>query len=176
MSAHVEIERKFLVHNGSWRADIGRSEEMEQGYLAQSEGHGAAHPGCSVRVRRAGELAYLTIKSREAGMRRLEFEFPIAAAQASEMLAAFCPERVVKTRHHVLHEGAHWEVDEFAGANAGLVVAEIELASMDQRLTIPRWAGVELTDEPRFYNAALASAPFVTWRDRDYWMELLDAC
>ncbi len=173
---HVEIERKFLVRGEAWRRDVERSEAMEQGYLARSEGHGAGYPGCSVRVRRAGDVAHLNVKSREPGMRRVEFEFPIDAAQASALLAAFCPVRVVKTRHHVVHAGAHWEVDEFEGANAGLVVAEIELQSMDQRVALPCWAGIELTQELRFYNAALANQPFHAWPDRAHWMELIKAC
>lgn len=172
----VEIERKFLVRGETWRAGIARSEAMEQGYLAQSDSAGFGFPGCSVRVRRAGESAHLNIKSREAGAKRLEFEFAIEPAMGSALLLAFCRQRIVKSRHHTTHAGAHWEIDVFEGDNAGLVVAEIELGAIDQQVLRPEWAGIELTHEPRFYNSALVSAPFATWPDRNYWLELSKAC
>lgn len=175
-SETIEIERKFLVRGRQWRADVERSEPMEQGYLAQSEASGAAFPGCQVRVRRSGDSGELNIKSREAGPSRREFEFVIDAGQATALLSAFCPGRIVKTRHHLTFAREHWIVDEFAGENAGLVVAEIELDAVDQSIELPAWAGPEVTHEPRFYNAALVTFPFATWLDRDYWLEILEAC
>ena len=175
-SEGVEIERKFLVRGALWRAGIERSEQMEQGYLAQSEASGVAFPGCQVRVRRSGDSGELTIKSREAGPSRREFEFAIDADNATALLAAFCAVRIVKTRHHLTFAREHWIVDEFAGENAGLTVAEIELDSVDQSIELPAWAGLEVTHVPRFYNAALVTCPFATWLDRDYWLEILKAC
>lgn len=175
-SETVEIERKFLVRGALWRAGVERSEQMEQGYLAQSEASGVAFPGCQVRVRRSGDCGELTIKSREAGPSRREFEFAIDAVKATALLSVFCPGRVVKTRHHLTFAGEHWIVDEFAGDNAGLVVAEIELEAADQSIEMPAWAGPEVTFEPRFYNAALVTCPFATWLDRDYWLEIVEAC
>ena len=172
----VEIERKFLVRGDAWRSEVARSEPMEQGYLAQSAGDSIGHPGCSVRVRRAGASAHLNIKSREAGARRLEFEFAIEPDTASGLLDAFCRERIVKTRNHVAYAGAHWEIDEFAGRNAGLIVAEIELASIDELLILPDWVADELTHDSRFYNLALADEPFAMWPDRDYWIEKSKTC
>jgi len=172
----VEIERKFLVCGTKWRADVERSETMEQGYLAQSEARGASIPGCQVRVRRTGDLGELTIKSREAGPSRREFEFVIDPDKATALLTAFCHGRVLKTRHHLTFAGGHWVVDEFAGENAGLVVAEIELESIDQSVELPPWVGPELTNETRFYNAALVGCPFASWPDRGYWLEILEAC
>ncbi len=172
----VEIERKFLVRGEAWRSQVTRSDSMEQGYLARSSGDGEAYPGCSVRVRRSGALAHLNVKSREAGARRIEFEFPIDPDAASGLLEAFCRERIVKVRHHAFIAGHHWEIDEFGDPNAGLVIAEIELATVDAAVACPDWVGVELTHEPRFYNAALALRPFQQWPDRNHWLELMQAC
>ena len=153
----VEIERKFLLKDGSWRDGVVRTTRMVQGYLGGER--------CSVRVRLEGDEARLNVKSRVPGPVRSEYEFAIPHRDAEAMLAEFCPERVEKLRHEVA-VGAHtFEVDEFLGENAGLVVAEIELEREDAAFERPAWLGREVTEETRYYNAALAQHPYARWRD-----------
>jgi adenylate cyclase len=159
----VEIERKFLVRGSAWRAQVKRSIAMDQGYLGGDR--------CSLRVRLEGDAAALNIKSREIGVQRLEYEYPLPPAEARELLERLAGARVTKTRHHVEVGGHLFEVDEFAGANAGLIVAEIELAGVDAPFPRPPWLGREVTDEVRFYNVRLAETPFRDWPDRDALLE-----
>ena len=153
----VEIERKFLLASDAWRAQARDRTRMEQGYLGGER--------CPVRVRIEGDAAFLNIKSRELGARRLEFEQPLPLADAQAMLAAFCPQRVQKWRHRVDSAPHVWEIDEFHGDNAGLVVAEIELGSVDEDFAKPDWVGAEATHAQRYYNLALASRPYSQWRE-----------
>jgi adenylate cyclase len=150
-----EIERKFLVRDDSWREGAA-GRRMRQGYLS-------LEPARTVRVRISDEQAWLNIKGRTEGVRRLEFEYPIPVDDARALLA-LCGDAVVdKTRYRVRH-GAHtWEVDEFHGANAGLLVAEIELAHEDERFAQPPWLGREVSGEARYYNSSLAQRPFNSW-------------
>lgn len=150
----VEIERKFLVTGDAWRG--GAVTHMRQGYLS-------CDPARTVRVRIAGERAFLTIKGPNAGPRRAEYEYPVPLADADELLALCAPPLIDKWRHVLLHAGMRWEVDEFLADNAGLVVAEIELASIDQPFERPDWLGMEVTDDPRYYNANLAAQPYRLW-------------
>jgi CYTH domain-containing protein len=151
-----EIERKFLVTRELWRPQ-GGGETIRQGYLVSSA-------ALSVRVRRCGALAYLTIKGPKKGMIRDEYEYAIAPADADEMLDALCIQPVIeKTRYASLHAGREWVVDVFAGVNAGLVLAEVELESEDVELVLPDWAGLEVTDDVRYLNANLALMPFSRW-------------
>ena len=154
----VEIERKFLVRGNAWREAVSRRVRMDQGYLGGDR--------CSVRVRIEGADAMLNIKSREAGMQRLEFEYPLPLADANELLSRLAGPRVSKTRHHVVVDGTLFEIDEFDGANAGLVVAEVELERVDAGFPRPSWLGREVTDDVRFYNLRLAESAFSTWPDR----------
>jgi adenylate cyclase len=152
-----EIERKFLLVDERWRREVTHSVSMRQGYLAGDE-------RCSVRVRREDGQARLNIKSATLGVAREEFEYPIPVADADFMLAELCTGGVLeKIRHHLVHAGAHWEIDEFAGANAGLVVAEIELTAADQDFVRPPWLGVEVSALPRYYNVCLIERPYVRW-------------
>ena len=158
----TEIERKFLCRDGSWRSAVAYSGRMEQGYLGGD--------ACSVRVRiESGERpgAWLNVKSRVPGAVRSEFELALPEADAREMLDQFCPRRIEKIRHRVEHGGRTWEIDEFLGDNAGLVVAEIELEREDERFELPPWAGAEVTHEARYYNAGLVQQPFSHWPDRE---------
>lgn len=152
-----EIERKFLLADDSWRQEVTRSTPMQQGYLAGNE-------RASVRVRLEGAHARLNIKSATLGIERLEYEYELPVADAEEMLAQLCGgRRVEKTRHYVERDGLVWEIDEFAGANAGLVVAELELDAADSPFTLPPWAGAEVSDDPRYYNVQLIEKPYNTW-------------
>jgi len=160
----VEIERKFLVASDDWRSQAQRSQRLVQGYLtAQQSGGGA----CSVRVRIGGDRAWLTIKSAIAGIERREYEYAIPPADAERMIAEFCPVVVEKIRHHVPAGRAMFEVDEFLGDNAGLVVAEVELRSPTDEFPRPPWLGLEVSDRPRYYNVHLLQHPYSRWNARE---------
>ena len=151
----TEIERKFLIASDDWRRD-GQGERFQQGYLS-------VDPDRTVRVRLAGERAQLTIKGRTIGATRPEFEYDIPVEDARQLLSLCIPPLIDKTRYR-LPSGAHtWEVDEFHGVNAGLVVAEVELASEDELVVLPEWVGAEVTGQPDYYNANLIQRPYSTW-------------
>jgi adenylate cyclase len=154
----IEIERKFLVIDTSWRRSVSRSERMAQGYLA-----GPPASRCSVRVRIADRIAHLNIKSATLGIERDEYEYPIPLEDAERMLVTLAGRRVEKIRHHVDVDGHEFEVDEFIGENAGLVVAELELDHADSAFPRPDWLGREVTDIARYYNLNLATHPFSRW-------------
>jgi CYTH domain-containing protein len=153
-----EIERKFLVRGDGWRRSA-RGETIRQGYIASTD-------ALSVRVRKIGERAALTIKSGQNSLNRAEFEYDIPADDAQQMLDTLCaPPLIEKTRYRVEHAGRTWEVDVFDGENEGLSVAEIELDDEDQAFERPDWAGDEVTDDPRYLNSNLARNPYRAWRD-----------
>jgi len=158
----VEIERKFLVAGETWRAQASRRLRMVQAYLAGPLPGIAGAPRCSVRVRIAGERAWLNIKSLQVGITRQEFEYPIPPDDAEAMLA-LAGGRIEKVRHFVAIEGHVFEVDEFLGDNAGLVVAEIELDAEDRRHPAPDWLGREVSHLPRYYNVNLVDRPYTRW-------------
>lgn len=158
----IEIERKFLLLNDTWRAAADAGTQYRQGYLSRVTGTDAARS--SVRVRTDGACAYLNIKSATLGIRRQEFEYEIPLTDAETILADLCVGAVVeKTRYHVT-VGAHvWEIDVFSGENAGLIVAEIELRHEDEAFVRPDWLGAEVSDDPRYYNVCLAEWPYSSW-------------
>jgi CYTH domain-containing protein len=153
-----EIERKFLVRGDGWRQ--GEGVLYRQGYLSRE-------PARTVRVRDAGGRAYLTIKGQgegPEGITRSEYEYPIPHEDASELLDRLCERPLIeKTRYRIAHGGHTWEVDEFHGDNQGLVVAEVELASADERPSLPDWIGAEVSDDPRYLNSNLTSRPYRRW-------------
>ncbi|MGB5717199.1 MAG: CYTH domain-containing protein [Gammaproteobacteria bacterium] len=152
----LEIERKFLLRGEGWRA-LGAGVPYRQGYLSTD-------PGRSVRVRLVRDKGYLTIKGITVGAARAEYEYEIPAADASEMLDKLCERPLIeKTRYRVEHQGFVWEVDEFDGDNAGLIIAEVELDEEDQAIVLPDWIGIEVTGDPRYYNASLISNPYTSW-------------
>jgi adenylate cyclase len=152
----IEIERKFLVRD----MDFGiprSSRRIEQGYLFST-------PERNLRIRRSGDDYILTLKVQAGGIARHEIETGIDAAQGQRMLDLLCVGQPIrKTRHIVDHAGKTWEIDVFDGANAGLVVAEIELSSEDEVFALPGWAGPEVTGDTRFLNAELSRKPFAEW-------------
>jgi len=152
-----EIERKFLVCNDDWRQDR-EGTLIRQGYLAMDD-------RMAIRVRVAGRKATLNIKSvQEDLVNRDEYEYPIPLEDAQAMLEHLCQRRLVEKRRYTFAcEGMTWEVDEFAGANTGLVLAEIELDSADQAFTKPGWLGREVSHDPRFLNSNLSVHPYATW-------------
>jgi len=159
----IEIERKFLVTGDSWRAAAHAVVPMAQGYLNDLAAVEGGMQKASVRVRIEGERAFLNLKSRQAGHTRQEFEYEVPMADADALLDLCVGGRIEK-RRHLVQVGAHlWEVDEFLGENAGLVVAEIELDSADEAFEMPAWAGRQVTHARRYYNLALASHPYARW-------------
>ncbi|MCP5419313.1 MAG: CYTH domain-containing protein [Gammaproteobacteria bacterium] len=152
-----EIEHKFLVRDDSWQAEVFRSVALSQGYLVSDATR-------SVRVRVAGDQGFLNIKSATVGISRKEYEYAIPVADAQEILATLCTRPpLTKTRHYVRFGEHVWEIDVFEGANAGLVVAEVELASPDEPFARPPWAGEDVSHERRYYNSCLAEHPYQNW-------------
>lgn len=152
----IEIERKFLVGGDGWRQQAASHTRFSQGYLSRD-------PARTVRVRIAGDAAFLTIKGATTGATRAEFEYAVPLADAQQLLAMCDGPVVEKVRHLCPFEGMTWEVDEFLGANAGLVVAEIELDAEGQAFARPAWLGAEVTGDARYVNANLAVRPFTSW-------------
>lgn len=153
-----EIERKFLVKDDSWRAAANRGTAYRQGYLCTERGR-------VVRVRVKGAQAVLTIKGERIGIAAPEFEYPIPVADAEELLANLCLHPLIeKVRYEVSHAGLTWEVDVFSGDNEGLVLAEVELESEDQKVELPGWAGAEVSEDRRYSNASLVSYPYRSWK------------
>lgn len=147
----IEIERKFLVTDGSWRTSVHLVVPMRQGYIRS--------PDATIRVRIKGEQGILTLKGKTEGVTRGEWQWPIPLDDAEELLETFCGGRVIaKTRHHVMVGAHEWVVDVFEGRHAGLVLAEVELASEDEEFAVPHWAGEEVSHDPRYYNSNLAAS------------------
>jgi adenylate cyclase len=154
----AEIERKFLVRADWWRGDsVGV--RIAQGYLTRDVDR-------TVRVRIGGENAWITIKGRNEGITRQEFEYKIPLEDARELLGLCLPGVIDKTRHIIGHAGYVWEVDEFHGENQGLVVAEVELENAEISPELPPWIGDEVSGDARYYNSSLAVKPFKGWSNR----------
>jgi len=155
----TEIERKFLVIGDSWR-DGAVGVEYRQGYLC-------ADGDRTVRVRIAGEKAFLTVKGKSSGINRMEFEYAIPVADAKVLLAELCEHPIIeKKRYEITYQGFVWEVDEFFGENAGLLVAEIELEEEEQVFVKPPWVGAEVSADRRYSNAGLVRYPFSRWEKK----------
>jgi adenylate cyclase len=153
----TEVEHKFLVVGDSWRDSVTASTHIVQGYLARSG-------QVTVRARIKGMQAFLTIKGPTRGTSRAEFEYEIPSADAQEMLAELADGPVIDKVRHLVPVGGHiWEVDVFAGENAPLVLAEVELADPDEPFEIPAWAGADVSHDARYFNANLALEPYSRW-------------
>jgi len=145
----IEIERKFLVKEESWRASADAGCLYRQGYLH-------ADPERTVRIRLAGEQAFLTIKGKRTGFSCPEFEYSIPPADAEKLLL-LCGKKVLeKTRYRLEWKGLLWEVDCFHGRHEGLVLAEVELTEENQKIRLPPWVGKEVSLDPAYTNAHLA--------------------
>ena len=152
-----EIERKFLVANDGWRAVADGGRTLRQAYLAETD-------RAAIRVRIVDDAtAVITIKSAKPALSRGEFEYPVPLADAKALTELRQGSVLEKTRFHVPHVGITWEVDVYAGDNAGLVIAEIELQSETAAVELPSWVGREVTGEARYYAARLAAQPFRSW-------------
>ena len=153
-----EIERKFLVCGDDYRT--AGSEPLRQGYLNLEKQR-------TVRVRTAGEQGFLTIKGISHGASRDEFEYPIPLADANQMLDSMCERPLIEKRRYVFnYQGKSWEIDEFAGENIGLVIAEVELNDEREAFEKPPWVGAEVTHDTRYLNANLVKHPYRDWKDR----------
>ncbi|MCR9145443.1 MAG: CYTH domain-containing protein [bacterium] len=151
-----EIERKFRIKVGAWPRPESH-QEISQGYLNSAKER-------IVRVRVTGKQAWLTIKGLTSGATRLEFEYEIPIDEGRHMLNELCERPILSKTRYRVPVGRHvWEIDEFSGANAGLVVAEIELASEDEEFEMPDWVVEEVTDDPRYFNSNLLQHPFGDW-------------
>ena len=153
----IEIERKFLLRDDSWQGSADDGVSIRQGYLAGSE-------KSSIRVRIAGDKANINIKSATLDITRQEYEYSIPVVEANEMLDTLCEGPLTeKIRYHVQHDRHCWEIDVFSGDNQGLVVAEVELGSVDEKFQSPGWLGEEVSDDARYYNVCLVKHPFKSW-------------
>ena len=151
-----EIERKFLVSGEAWR-ETAEGTRYRQGFLS-------TEPERTVRVRVAGPRGSITVKGKNLGARRAEFEYEIPLADAERMLDTLCKRPLIEKVRYTLRVGSHtWEIDVFEGDNAGLVVAEIELRREDEAFEKPEWVGEEVTDDPRYFNSNLVANPYRTW-------------
>lgn len=151
----LEIERKFLVKPGF----VPQAElqiRMEQAYLC-------AQPERTVRVRIAGQQAFITVKGKISGISRPEFEYPVPLADALDMMKLALPEPVRKVRHILFFAGKKWEIDVFEGANAGLILAEVELSEPDEAVELPDWVDTEVSQDMRYHNSQLAQHPYSCW-------------
>jgi len=153
----TEIERKFLILNQDWQ-EYTRSElHIVQGYLATNE-------FSSTRIRIQDDKANINIKSATLGIERTEFEYAIPVIDAQLMIDELCVKPVIeKTRFLVKNMHHTWEIDVFSGDNEGLIVAEIELSSLDETFEKPSWLGEEVSNDARYYNACLVENPYKTW-------------
>jgi CYTH domain-containing protein len=145
----AEIERRFLIANDGWRAGVTGVQHLHDGLITR-------FGGGKLRVRKAQDRAWITIKGARVGISRSEFEYEIPLADADEMLSTLCVGPVVqKTRHCVPYEGLTWSIDVHEGPLAGVVFAEVELLSADQAVPMPPWIGREITHDPAYKKQAL---------------------
>ncbi len=153
----IEIERKFLV-NGNYKALSNKSVSIVQGYLSSV-------PERAVRVRKNNGKGYITIKGKASllGALRYEWEKEIPVAEAEDLLKICEPWVIEKTRHLIVVGEHTYEVDEFHGENQGLVIAEIELTSENEKFDKPFWLGEEVTGDERYFNSNLTKIPYTKW-------------
>jgi adenylate cyclase len=151
-----EIERKFLVRGDAWRS-LAKGTSYRQGYLNSVKER-------TVRIRTIDNRAFLTVKGLTVGATRTEYEYEIPLSDCNAMLDALAEKPIIeKKRYKVAFEGLTWEIDEFFGDNAGLIVAEVELESEGQPFRKPEWAGEEVTADPRYFNSNLIKHPYSRW-------------
>jgi adenylate cyclase len=153
----LEIEHKYLVRKDLWYA------VQKPGGIYIRQGYLLTDPGKTIRVRIAGSQAFLTIKGASSNASRAEYEYSIPLSEANELMQICVQPVIEKVRYKIEHAGKTWEVDEFFGENDGLIIAEIELLSENEKYEIPAWVGDEVTENPRYYNAYIAEHPFTRW-------------
>lgn len=149
----IEIERKFLLKNEDWRSEVKSKTIIKQGYLNSEKER-------TVRVRVGNDKGYLTIKGVNINATRQEFEYEIPVKEA-ELLLLLCEMPIIeKIRNIILNDGNMWEIDEFEKENKGLILAEIELESEEEKFSIPSWLGEEVTHDTRYFNSNLLTHPY----------------
>ena len=153
----LEIERKFLLKNDNWKALVKEEFLIKQGYLNSAKER-------TVRIRTYGDKGIITIKGKTKNLTRKEFEYAIPLTEALQMLEIAEKPIIEKTRFIVINNGNTWEIDVFEGMNNGLLVAEIELESENEKFEIPEWIGQEVSTDPKYYNACLIKHPFTEWK------------
>src|ERR1041385_4432457 len=152
----VEIERKYLVKAELWKKiKPQKSFAVKQAYLSRD-------PEKTIRIRVAGEKGFITIKGPSKGISRKEYEYEIPVGDAEELISEFTKNVIEKIRHHVLYKENLWEVDEFKGDNEGLIIAEVELDSENQKPELPEWVDKEISLDKRYANSNLIAKPFKT--------------
>lgn len=156
----IEIERRFLPANDGWRAEAGEPELLAQGYLSVEKER-------TIRVRIIGNRAWLTLKGYISDITRSEYEYEIPLEHAHEIMGTMCPFTLEKHRYTVRHGDFTFEIDEYFGANAPLVVAEIELPAEDTPFERPSWLGREITADGRYTNAYLSKHPYSDWTPQE---------
>ncbi|MFD2147134.1 CYTH domain-containing protein [Mucilaginibacter antarcticus] len=153
----IEIERKFLVKHDIWQQQAKPAGTvMRQGYVVNETGK-------TIRLRITDTKAYITFKSGTQGISRAEFEYEIPVADATELFDLFVESGIEKTRYNITYQDKIWEVDVFSGDNQGLIVAEIELDTENEKFELPPWAGPEVSDDEHYYNSSLSVTPFQKW-------------
>lgn len=151
-----EIERKYLVKGTAWRT-LAKETVYRQGYLSTVQER-------TVRVRTIEDKGYLTIKGISVGATRTEYEYQIPVEDANAMLDELCEHPIIEKKRYVLeYEGLIWEIDEFAGVNRGLIIAEVELSDENQKVVLPNWVGEEVTGDPKYFNSNLTKHPYTEW-------------
>lgn len=152
----VEVERKFLVKRELLSLPL-QGQEMKQGYISGGN-------NTTVRIRIAGEKAFLTLKGKTVGISRSEFEYEIPKSDADQMLDEFCDGKVVKKIRYEVTFGNHlWEVDVFEGENSGLIIAEIELSHSEESFEKPQWLEKEVSGDKQYFNSYLLDIPYNSW-------------
>lgn len=156
-SNHIEIERRFLLKNNNWRKEVTETQVLHQGYLSVEKER-------TIRVRILNQQAWLTIKGYISEISRSEFEYEIPRSDAQYILQNICPFKIEKHRHKIRYGEFTFEIDEFIGENAPLIIAELELSSEQTQYPIPEWLGEEITTDERFTNAYLSTHPYSQWQ------------
>lgn len=152
-----EIERKFLLKNDDWKTEVDTGLVLKQGYLN-------TNPDRTVRIRLAGKKGILTVKSKNVGITRNEFEYEIPYLDTLELLKLCEPPLIEKTRYKIIQDNLTWEIDLFFGENAGLAIAEVELSDEEQTINPPSWLGTEVSTDQKYYNSNLVLHPFKNWK------------
>ena len=151
-----EIERKYLVKGTAWQT-LAKETVYRQGYLSTVQER-------TVRVRTIEDKGYLTIKGISVGATRTEYEYQIPVEDANAMLDELCERPIIEKKRYVLeYEELIWEIDEFAGVNRGLIIAEGELSDENQKVVLPNWVGEEVTGDPKYFNSNLTKHPYTEW-------------
>ena len=152
----IEIEKKFLLKNEDWKRQCTEGVQIKQGYLN-------SHTERTVRIRISGGNGEITIKGKTENLTRKEFEYQIPYEEALSLIQLCETPIIEKTRFKIKQENLTWEIDQFGGENIGLIIAEVELESENQILTLPSWVGKEVSQDSKYYNSSLLTYPYKNW-------------